>query len=132
MRIAIWIMVFALVTGLEYWAYRPATNALGMESEELVRAGDLEEHRVLDRYGAVVGEVEDVLVDPETGIVEYLLIEGEGGAERLAPFDALELDGDVFRLDIEEDAFERAPEFGPGLLDEPGYLDEVDEHYDAD
>lgn len=130
MRTILWLIIIMAATATEVAMYQKLP-ALGLENRQVLRAEEFQGLTVRDRGGEAVGEVKSVLIDPELGTAEYLLVEEPGGDERLVPFRGVELRNGAFYLGVGENAFDRSPLHSAPRLGEPGYLDEVNEHFGA-
>lgn len=126
------LMFMALAVLLEFMVYEAPLAEMDLEVLRTVNVERLEDIEVLDRNGEEVGEVEGVFMDPGTGMVNFLHVEGEGGTDFLVPYDALELRDNNFHLDMEEEYFDRAPAFDENRDLEPGYLEDVRDFFGTD
>jgi sporulation protein YlmC with PRC-barrel domain len=125
MRRFIILLFMALAVFMEFMLYEIPLAEMDLEVLRTVNVERLEDIEVLDRNGEEVGEVEGVYMDPGSGMINFLHVEGEGGADHLVPYDALDLRDNNFHLNMEEEYFDRAPAFDEDRDFEPGYLEDV-------
>jgi sporulation protein YlmC with PRC-barrel domain len=88
---------------------------------------DLSSNKVLNRDGDEIGQVEEIMIDLQTGRIAYVAMSFGGllrmGAKFLAiPWDVLRVDEDrqCFIFDVDKESLETTPGFDP--------LDWPDEH----
>jgi PRC-barrel domain len=107
----------------------------------LVTASALVGHKVFNRHGETLGEIDDIVLDVPRGCIAYAVM-GVGGflgvGERLLalPFTALTLDTErrCFLMDASPAALETAPAFDDGpwpASPQLGWHEEVHRYYGA-
>ncbi|TDD67508.1 PRC-barrel domain containing protein [Jiangella aurantiaca] len=115
---------------------RPAM-LVHLSDTDLTLAGDADDIRgrtVVDRNGDDIGQVDDLLIDPDERRVRFLQV-GSGGflglgeQKTLIPVDAIESIDDTVRIAKERRHVAGAPRYDPKLVQEPTYYEDVYGYY---
>jgi hypothetical protein len=89
-------------------------------------------HELLDREGAAVGKVTDVIADPATLEAEWAVVKmGRFGGEHLVPLDVIEEQGELLVLPFTKDAVKDTPAVKDHTPPTPHDADELHRHYEA-
>ncbi|NEE01473.1 PRC-barrel domain-containing protein [Phytoactinopolyspora halotolerans] len=98
-------------------------------------ADDVRGHSVVDRVGQEIGDVEDLVIDPEERRVRFLEV-GTGGFlgigqdKQLIPVDAVEkVEDGVVHVNRDRTEVAEAPAYDPSLIQEPSYYEDIYSHY---
>lgn len=95
---------------------------------------DVRGRTVIDRNGDEVGEIDDLLIDPEERRVRFLQV-GSGGFlgigenKQLIPVDAVIRVGDSVHIEKPREDVAGAPVYDPSLVQELGYFDGIYGYY---
>lgn len=93
-----------------------------MAPVRIIGAGELLAAEVVDRDGALIGHLRDLLIDLQVGRIAYGLVALDlvpGWSERViaVPWNAMHIDGDgKLRINARRDWIERGPALPMGLL----------------
>jgi sporulation protein YlmC with PRC-barrel domain len=103
-------------------------------------ASALARERVRNRAGEIIGTIEDIVVNPASGVIEYAIVSLDelGGRNRLftIPWSSMSLSpsGDYVLLQMDRDRLARAPSFDrdrwPDLSD-PAWRRNIHDYYGA-
>jgi hypothetical protein len=89
-------------------------------------------HELLDREGAPVGKVTDVISDPATMRAEWAVVKtGRFGGEHLVPLDAIEERGDLLVLPFTKDDVKDTPSVKDHTPPSRHDADELHRHYES-
>jgi hypothetical protein len=94
----------------------------GMAPVRIIGAGELLAVDIVDRDGAPIGQLRDLLIDLRLGRIAYGLVAldcARGSSERLiaAPWNAMHIDGEgKLQVNAHRDWIERAPTVPVGLV----------------
>jgi len=100
----------------------------------------LRRHKVVSRAGEALGHIDDFVVNPKNGAVQYLVLSaggalGVGDKQFAVPFNDAEIDekAERFILPYDQSDIENAPGFGRGAMPDfaPGYRKDIDGFYAA-
>lgn len=108
-----------------------------LSDSELTLAGEADDARgrtVVDRNGDEVGEVDDLLIDPDERRVRFLQVAsggflGLGENKRLVPVDAVTAMDDTIQIDKDRSHVAEAPVYDPELVEERGYYESLYGYY---
>ena len=111
-----------------------------MQQSNVWLASRLINHRVRNSAGEDLGKIEDFVVDPETGRIEYAVLSfggllGMGDKLVSIPWSVLGMSssGDYVLLDMDKESLRRAPSFDrddwPNMTD-PRWRRSLDDHYE--
>lgn len=97
-------------------------------------ADDVRGRAVVDRHGEEIGDIDDLIVDPQERRVRFLQVGGGGflgigEKKQLIPVDAIESVGDDVRISRERSEVAGAPAYEPKLIDEPEYYESLYGYY---
>lgn len=115
----------------------PQATLVRLSDTDLTLASDADDARgrkVVDRSGEEIGEVDDLIIDPDERRVRFLQV-GAGGflglgeEKRLVPVDAVESVDDVVRVEKDRAHIAGAPAYDPELVQEPAYYEGVYGYY---
>jgi sporulation protein YlmC with PRC-barrel domain len=108
------------------------TRLVKLSDSDLSVASEEEDVRgrsVKDRVGQDLGDVDDLLIDPDDRQVRFLVV-GSGGflglgeQKSFIPVDAVtRVDDDTVIVDLTREHVAGAPAYDPDLIAEPSYLD---------
>lgn len=98
-------------------------------TEQVVRTTDLQSYRVEDSSGALTLKVVDVLISPDTGNIEYIVVEaplsafGQDFKSAASPFQrimiipwrllSVDMENERLVLKVDDNALVHGPRFGP-------------------
>ncbi|CAL9448025.1 PRC-barrel domain-containing protein [Streptomyces sp. enrichment culture] len=107
------------------------------ESDQTVASvdEDVRGRKVANSAGDELGRIGDLLIDEEERKVRFLLVEhggflGIGEKKTFIPVDAVtEVTDDRVYVDQSREKVEGAPEYDPGLVEEPDYYGRVYDYY---
>lgn len=98
-------------------------------------ADDVRGRKVVDRNGDEVGDVDDLVIDPDERRVRFLQV-GAGGflglgeQKQLIPVDAVKsVDDDAVHIDTDRERVAGAPAYDPRLIQEPQYYQGLYDYY---
>ncbi len=108
-----------------------------LSDSDLTLAGEADDARgrtVVDRNGEEVGQVDDLLIDPDERRVRFLQVAsggflGLGESKRLVPVDAVTAMADTIQIDKDRDDVAKAPIYDPELVEERGYYESLYGYY---
>jgi sporulation protein YlmC with PRC-barrel domain len=119
------------------FANLPATTRT--KASHLLAAGALIGDRVRNPAGEKLGEIEEIVLNPEDGRIVYAVLSfggvlGIGDKLFAVPWSALQIDGPrhQFILDVDRRNLEKAPGFDKGNwpdMASPAFAAEIDRHY---
>ena len=105
----------------------------------LLSTSTLQDTTVVNRQGETLGDIKDLMVDPQSARVQYAVLDfggflGIGDKYFAVPLEAFEVDrtNEQFVLDVTKDRLEDAPGFDkndwPGTAD-PAFTESVYDYY---
>ncbi len=104
-----------------------------MQSGQMMTAEKLKGMEVVSQKGEGIGEIEEVMIDQQTGEVKFVIISkggilGIGGEEVAAPLSAFGISKEQARLTVDQSKFENVPQQKPEVTDSD-YLRDLESHY---
>ena len=104
-----------------------------MQSGQMMTAEKLKGMEVVSQMGEEIGEIEEVMIDQQTGEVKFVIISkggilGIGGEEVAVPLNAFEIINEQARLTVDQSKFENVPQQKPEVTDSD-YLRDLESHY---
>lgn len=102
---------------------------------DVLRSSALSGFAVTNADGDEVAQIEDMVIDPQTGQVSYVLVSPEGATGDAVvpiPWDMLEwsMTEEAFVLDVDEQTLQDAPSFEEFPPTDTGWEMEVDEYWE--
>lgn len=106
---------------------------------QLLSAGSLKDDTIKNSEGKDIGNIQEIMLNPQTGKIEYAVLSfggflGLGDKYFAVPWDALELNREekCFRLDVDKEKLENSPGFDkddwPDFADDT-FLHSVNKNY---
>jgi sporulation protein YlmC with PRC-barrel domain len=104
-----------------------------MESGQMMTAEKLKGMEVVSQKGEGIGEIEEVMIDQQSGEVKFVIISiggilGMGGEEVAAPLSAFQISDEQARLTVDQSKLENVPQQKAEVTDSD-YLLDLETHY---
>lgn len=115
----------------------PQATLVRLSDTDLTLASEADDVRgrsVVDRHGEDIGEVDELIIDPDERRVRFVQVAaggflGLGEEKRLVPIDAVASVNDVVRIEKDRAHVAGAPGYDPDLIQEPNYYEGVYGYY---